>query len=158
MASAAPLAAQQPEQRRRDRPGEQGEEQREAQAQHQRVQHQGAGILDPLAAQRARHGRGHAAAHAAGRHHLHQHHEREHQREARQRVGAQPAEEKVSAIATKVWTIMTAVVGPASRHRLRPIGAVSRGWDTDASRNLGAYAQSIRARVLSPDKRAAIAH
>jgi mannose-6-phosphate isomerase-like protein (cupin superfamily) len=28
---------------------------------------------------------------------------------------------------------MTAVVGAASRHRLRPIGAVSRGWDNATS-------------------------
>ena len=51
---------------------------------------------------------------------------------------------KVSAIATKVWTTMTAVVGPASRHRLRPIGAVSRGWVTEAVPELGAYAQSYQ--------------
>ena len=37
---------------------------------------------------------------------------------------------KVSAMATKVCTTITAVVGPASFHRLGPIGAVSRGWDT----------------------------
>jgi hypothetical protein len=51
---------------------------------------------------------------------------------------------KVSAIATKVWTTMTAVVGPASRHRLRPIGAVSRGWVTDEASELRAYAQSYQ--------------
>ena len=41
---------------------------------------------------------------------------------------------------------MTAVVGPASRHRLRPIGAVSRGWVTDEAPELGAYAQSYQGR------------
>ena len=35
---------------------------------------------------------------------------------------------QVSAMATKICTTMSAVVGPARRSRLRPIGAVRRGW------------------------------
>src|SRR5712691_9163195 len=44
-------------------------------------------------APRARHRRGDAAAHAAGRHRLHQHDERERHRDPGQRVGAEPADE-----------------------------------------------------------------
>jgi hypothetical protein len=46
----------------------------------------------------------------------------------------------VSAMATKVCAIMTAVVGPASFSRLGPIGAVSRGWDRRWLPNFCAYA------------------
>ncbi len=46
---------------------------------------------------------------------------------------------KVSAMATKVCAIITAVVGAESFQRLEPIGAVRRGWDRGGSR-LCAYA------------------
>ena len=58
------------------------------------MQHQRARIVAPAGAQRAGHRRRNAAAHAAGRHHRHHHHQREDQREARQRLGAEPAEDE----------------------------------------------------------------
>jgi hypothetical protein len=54
---------------------------------------QGTRIFHALGADCACHRRGDAASHATRRHHLHQHHERVDEREARQRLGAQPAEE-----------------------------------------------------------------
>jgi len=53
------------------------------------MQHQRIGIVTPPCAQRARNGRGNAAAHGTSRGHLHEHDHREHQRHARQRIGAQ---------------------------------------------------------------------
>jgi hypothetical protein len=63
---------------------------------------------------------------------------------------------KVSAMATKVWATITAVVGPASFSRLRPIGAVSRGWDKNAPGicvHMHPTSWTVAARApLSPDK------
>ncbi len=44
------MTAQQAIERRRGRPGEQGEEEREAQAEHQRMQDERAGVLQAMAA------------------------------------------------------------------------------------------------------------
>ncbi len=55
---------------------------------------------------------------------------------------------QVSAMATKICTTMSAVVGPARRSRLRPIGAVRRGWDRKGSGNQRASARPCRALPL----------
>ena len=40
---------------------------------------------------------------------------------------------QISAMAMPICSTISPVVGPASRHRLRPMGAVKRGWDTGIS-------------------------
>ena len=92
----------------------------------QRVDHQSAGILDAAAAQGTGHGGGHAAAHAAQAMFIISI-EGEDQREAGQRIGAQPAEEVDVDGHDQDLHHHEPVVGPASRSRLRPMGAVRRG-------------------------------
>ena len=86
-------AAHQPEQRRQGRPAEHHEDQRQAPAHQQGMQHQHAGILVPAGTERAGQRRGDSAAHAAVRHVEHQRHERHDQHEARQRLGAEAADD-----------------------------------------------------------------
>ena len=70
----------------------QHEDQPEADPDQQRMRSQRRGAVLVAGAERARDGRGHAAAHRAARHGHGQDHERKHQRHRRQRFDAEPAD------------------------------------------------------------------
>jgi hypothetical protein len=55
-------------------------------------------------------------------------------------------------MATKICTTMRPVVGPASRSRLGPMGAVKRGWDRTRSGDT-AHMQLSMSLFLSADRK-----